>query len=102
MTLGGGGKPPMTDPDDIVREMTAAGFSSVAVKTVAHELTSPSFDAFWELMQRTNAPLVLIRHRMGEQRWSELAPGLRERVRGRLPSGPLLIGRGAYFGMATA
>ena len=29
----------------------------------------PSFDAFWNSMQRTNAPLVLIKHRVGAARW---------------------------------
>ena len=98
----GGGKPPLSDPDDFRREMTDAGFPSVAVETVAQDLTAPSFDAFWESMQRTNAPLVLIRHRAGAARWAELAPRIRERVRAALGEGPLVISRGAYLGIGRA
>lgn len=98
----GGGKPPLSDPDDFRREMTEAGFPTVTVETVAHDLTSPSFDAFWDSMERTNAPLVLIRHRAGAARWAELAPRIRDRVRAALGDGPLVIGRGAYLGIGRA
>ena len=98
----GGGKPPLSDPDDIRREMLEAGFSSVTVEPVAHDLTAPSFDAFWDSMERTNAPLVLIRHRVGQARWAELAPRIRERVRAALGEGPLVISRGAYLGIGRA
>jgi SAM-dependent methyltransferase len=95
----GAGQAPLGHPDDIRREMTAAGFASVSVETVVHELTAPSFDAFWETMLRTNAPLVLVRHRAGQERWRTLGPKIRERVRATLGDGPLVIGRGAYFGI---
>jgi hypothetical protein len=81
--------------------MTEAGFPSVTVQTIAHQPTAPSFDVFWDAMQRTNAPLVLARHRAGP-RWSELAPRIRERVRAALGDGPLVIGRGAYLGIGRA
>jgi len=97
-----GGKPPLSDPDDFRREMTEAGFPSVTVQTVARELTSPSFDAFWDSMERTNAPLVLIRHRVGVERWAELAPQIRERVRAALGDGAPVISRGAYLGIGRA
>jgi SAM-dependent methyltransferase len=95
----GGGKPPLGTPEEIRAEMTAAGFASVSVETVVHELTAPSFDAFWTIMLRTNAPLVLLRHRLGVDRWSTVAPGIEERVRRSVGEGPLVIGRGAYFGV---
>lgn len=98
----GGGKPPLSTPDDFHREMTQAGFPSVTIQPVAQELTSPSFDAFWSSMERTNAPLVLIRHRVGADRWAELAPRIRERVRAALGDGPLVISRGAYLGIGRA
>jgi len=98
----GGGKPPLSDAENIRDELVQAGFSAVVVKTVGHELTAPSFDDFWGTMERTNAPLVLLRHRMGAERWSAVAPKIRERVRATLGEGPLVIGRGAYFGMGVA
>lgn len=98
----GGGRPPLSQPDDFHREMTEAGFPSVTVEAVAQDLTAPSFDAFWSSMERTNAPLVLIRHRVGAERWSELGPRIRERVREALGDGPLVTSRGAYLGIARA
>lgn len=95
----GGGKPPLGTPDEIRAEMTAAGFTTVSVETVVHELTAPSFDAFWTVILRTNAPLVLLRHRLGAERWSAVAPRIEERVRHSVGEGPLVIGRGAYFGI---
>jgi SAM-dependent methyltransferase len=97
----GGGRPPLADPDEIRGELAAAGFASVAVETVTHQLTAPSFDAFWDSMERTNAPLVLLKHRLGP-RWAELAPKIRARVRTTLGDGPLVLGRGAFLGIGTA
>ena len=98
----GGGKPPLSEPDDFRREMTTAGFSSVTVETIAHDVEARSFDQFWDSMERTNAPLVLVRHRVGPERWAALAPRIRERVREALGDGPLVISRGAFLGIGRA
>jgi SAM-dependent methyltransferase len=98
---GGGGPPPLSDPDTFAREMTDAGFADVTVEIIGYELKAPSFDAFWDTMERTNAPLVLLRHRLGA-RWTEMAPKIRARVRDTLGDGPLVIGRGAYLGSGSA
>jgi ubiquinone/menaquinone biosynthesis C-methylase UbiE len=97
----GAGKAAMSTPDDILAEMGSAGFSSVSVETVVHELTAPSFEAFWDAMVRTNAPLVLLRHRLGPK-WDAMAPKIRDRVRQTVGDGPLVIGRGAYLGIGVA
>ncbi len=97
----GGGRPPLADPDEVRSELTAVGFGDVRVETVDHQLTAPSFDAFWDMMERTNAPLVLLRHRLG-QRWADAAPTIRSRVRATLGDGPLVVGRGAYLGIGVA
>jgi hypothetical protein len=73
----------------------------VRVEVEAQQLEARSFDEFWDLMLRTNAPLVLLKHRLGE-RWSSMEPKIRERVRVTLGDGPLVIGRGAYLGIGTA
>jgi SAM-dependent methyltransferase len=97
----GGGQPVMSSADEIAGEMTAAGFRDVRVEIVPHAITVPSFDAFWDSMERTNAPLVLLRHRLGE-RWAAAAPKIRERVRATLGDGELTIGRGAFVGLGVA
>jgi len=97
----GGGKPPLASVDEIRAEMSAAGFSGITVETAGHQLEAPSFDAFWDSMERTNAPLVLLKHRLGA-RWTDAAPKIRERVRATLGDGPLVIGRGAFLGVGVA
>jgi SAM-dependent methyltransferase len=97
----GGGKPPLASADEIRGEMTAAGFREIAVETANLQLEAPSFDAFWDSMERTNAPLVLLKHRLGA-RWREMAPKIRERVGATLGAGPLVIGRGAFLGVGVA
>lgn len=99
---GGGGKLPLAAPAEITAEMAAAGFSTVRVETVDQELKAPSFDAFWTAMQRTNAPLVLLQHRLGAERWATVGPQIRERVRASVGDGPLIAGRGAYLGIGVA
>jgi SAM-dependent methyltransferase len=97
----GGGPPPLGSPDEIRGELSAAGFTAVDVETVEHQLSAPSFDAFWDSMERTNAPLVLLKHRLGA-RWTDLAPKIRARVRATLGDGPLVVGHGAHLGIGTA
>jgi SAM-dependent methyltransferase len=97
----GGGKPPLGSVDEVRDELAAAGFSGISVEIADQTLEAPSFDAFWDMMERTNAPLVLLKHRLGA-RWSEAAPKIRERVRATLGHGPLVIGRGAFLGVGVA
>jgi SAM-dependent methyltransferase len=97
----GGGKQPLASADEVRAELAAAGFGSIAVETADIQMSAPSFDAFWDTMERTNAPLVLLKSRLGE-RWTAMAPKIRERVRATLGDGPLVIGRGAFLGIGAA
>jgi ubiquinone/menaquinone biosynthesis C-methylase UbiE len=100
--LPSGGDLALADEDSIRRELTEAGVSNVAVHRVAQELKAASFDTFWDSMERTNAPLVMIKHRLGPERWASLGPKIRERVGATLGDGPLTIGRGAFIGIGVA
>jgi SAM-dependent methyltransferase len=97
----GGGKQPMSTPEELAAEMTAAGFRDVRVEIVPHAITAPSFDALWDSLERTNAPLVLLQRRLGE-RWTAVAPKIRERVRATLGEDAITLGRGAYVGIGVA
>ncbi len=96
-----GGRFPLSTPEEIRAELSAAGFRVVSVETVSQQLNAASFEAFWETMLRTNAPLALIRHRLAD-RWATLMPRIRDRVHTALGDGPVVIGRGAYLGIGTA
>src|SRR5262245_56643917 len=100
--LPSGGDFALSDEDSVRRELGEAGLAQVAVHHVPQEVKAPSFDAFWSAMERTNAPLVLIKHRVGHERWQQLGPKIRERVAATLGDGPLTIGRGAFLGIGIA
>jgi ubiquinone/menaquinone biosynthesis C-methylase UbiE len=100
--LPSGGELALADEASITRELTEAGLANVTVHRVAHELKVSSFDAFWTAMERTNAPLVLIKHRVGPERWRSLGPKIRDKVRATLGDGPVTLGRGAFVGIGAA
>jgi ubiquinone/menaquinone biosynthesis C-methylase UbiE len=100
--LPSGGELALADEDSVRRELTEAGFSNVAVHRVAQELKADSFDKFWDAMERTNAPLALIKHRLGPERWQTMGPKIREKVGATLGPGPLTLGRGAFIGIGVA
>jgi ubiquinone/menaquinone biosynthesis C-methylase UbiE len=97
----GGGRFPLSSPEEVREELSAAGLREVRVEISTQQLKAASFDAFWHVMERTNAPLALIRRRVGE-RWQKLMPKIRDRVHAVVGDGPLVIGRGAYLGIGVA
>jgi ubiquinone/menaquinone biosynthesis C-methylase UbiE len=97
----GKNKAPLGEPEEVRSELEAAGFSSVEVHTVSHKETAPSLGAFWTAMARSSAPLVLLRRRLGEERWGELSASILERLTARFGSGPIDIEPQALFGIGT-
>ena len=80
--------------------MSDAAPSAPATPAGAPPAPSPLATAEpWDLVLETNAPLVLIKNRVGPQRWAEVAPVIEERVRQSVGDGPVIVGRGAYFGI---
>jgi ubiquinone/menaquinone biosynthesis C-methylase UbiE len=86
---------PLSDAQGFAVEMSLAGFSEVAVTTVSHKLKIPSSEAFWATVQRSTAPVVLIRRKMGEAAWAPIAAA----VQADLDKG---LGKGPIEDMATA
>lgn len=92
------GKPPLSDPEVFRGEMEAAGFREVTVVERAHPFTSPSTTEFWEKTQRTTAPIVLLRKKVGEEKWAEVAAWVLERLRGEFGDGPQTMSGRAWLG----
>ena len=92
---------PLSDPTDLTREMAAAGFSDVMVHSITHSKTAPSAAELWGSVQRTMAPIVLLRHRMGEERWAITAPRIFERMHRELGNGPVELALTAYLGVGS-
>ncbi|WP_315835362.1 class I SAM-dependent methyltransferase [Bradyrhizobium prioriisuperbiae] len=94
----GEGKAPLGDPSAFADEMTAAGFREVRIESVSHSSTASSLSECWSMIQRTTAPIVLLRHKLGEQTWDKVARGVFERLQGALGEGAVTLTFNAYLG----
>jgi ubiquinone/menaquinone biosynthesis C-methylase UbiE len=92
---------PLSEPDTFVREMSATGFRDVTVHSITHSKTAPSCAELWASVQRSMAPVVLLRHRMGEERWAEVARRIFERLQRELGEGPVEVPLTAHLGVGV-
>jgi ubiquinone/menaquinone biosynthesis C-methylase UbiE len=97
----GKSKAPLGEPGEFRAELEAAGFSAVDVRHVSHKSTASSVGAFWTSMARSTAPLVLLRRRMGEERWTALSESILAKLTTRFGTGPLDIEPFALLGTGT-
>lgn len=96
----GDGKGPLTDPDDMRRELREAGFGEIEVVERIHAFDMPDIDALWASMRRSLAPLVLLEHRIGAEAFAPIAAGMQRRLRESYPSGGALhIEMPAWLGL---
>ncbi len=77
----GDGKGPLSDPEDMRRELSDAGFTNVEVVESVHAFDMPDIDALWASMRRSLAPLVLLEHRIGTEAFAPIAAGMQRRLR---------------------
>lgn len=94
----GDGKGPMSDPEDMRRELDAAGFERVEVVERVHAFTMPDADALFDSMRRSLAPLVLLEHRIGAEAFAPIAAGMQKRLRERY-RGALHVEMPAWLGL---
>jgi hypothetical protein len=83
------GKLPLSDPGEFTREMTSAGFHEVTIHTDTHLVTTPTLTEFWQKTQRSAAPVALLRRKLGEERWAEVADGVYNHLHETLGDGPV-------------
>lgn len=95
----GSGKGPLGDADEFAAEMREAGFADVRVIPKTHSLPAESPAAVWASCERTTAPIVLLRRNLGEAKWAEVSPGVRERLERQYGSGPVDITSTALLGV---
>lgn len=94
----GDGKGPLSDPEDLRRELTAAGFTRVEVTECVHGFDMPDAGALFDSMRRSLAPLVLLEHRIGSEAFAPIAAGMQKRLRERY-QGALHIEMPAWLGL---
>lgn len=97
----GQGKAPLGEPEEFVQEMRDAGFRDVHIHQITHIQTASSLGAFWKSAQRSNAPLVLLQNKLGEQEWNKVGEGVYHRLHDELGEGPTQLQFTAYLGVGT-
>lgn len=95
----GDGKGPLVDPEDLRREMSAAGFE-VRVEARRHGFVAQSIDVVLSGLKRSMAPLVLLEHRLGEEAFQPVFLGLSRRLRAAYP-GPVEVQMSAWLAVGT-
>jgi SAM-dependent methyltransferase len=96
-----GGNMPLTSHDEFRAEMTAAGFTDVAIHVVSYAETVPSMEAFWEMNVRSSAPIAMLRRRLGEQEWTRVAQNVVEHLRSTRGDAPIDAVWKANLGIGT-
>lgn len=93
----GGG--PLGDPAGLTAFLREAGFADVSVRetTMTHDFGSVA--EAWLSVERSTAPLVLLRHRLGDEAWRPVAAGIEADLLARFGRGRLRFEAPAYLGL---
>ena len=94
----GSGKGPLGDPDEFAAELTAAGFSDVQVTPHTHTAPADSPAELWATFQRTTAPIVLLKTRLGETKWREVTSGVVGQLEAEYGTAAVDVTTTAYLG----
>lgn len=87
--------------EECVREMTEAGFRDVTARTFSSTAHFESADRYFEMMERSMAPIALLQKLVGKEGWLALRPKVLEAVRKRLPDGPADLAAEAILTVGT-
>lgn len=97
----GKSKAPLGEPEEFRAELEQAGFRNVEIHMVVHPQTVSSAAALWASMTRSMAPFVLLRRRIGEERWQSLSDRILARLTERFGTDPLTLELQALLGTGT-
>jgi SAM-dependent methyltransferase len=85
------GKGDLQHPEECIREMSAAGFTDVEVHTFDSSVFVPSVEEYLKVIQSGGAPLVLLKKKLGPEKWAELEARFRDALRKRIPEGGITL-----------
>ena len=94
----GKSKAPLGEPEEVVAELRAAGFRDVRVERVTHAIEAPDLATFWDSTQRTMAPLVLLREKMGAA-WAPVGQRIFAALESSFGPGPQVAAMPALLGV---
>ena len=92
---------PLTTPEACRAEM-AQSFADVVVQPASIVVDYASVDGLWESMERSMAPIALMRRGIGEERWAPLASAARTAMAGALGKGPVKLTMNAWLTVGVA
>lgn len=67
----------LENPEVLATEMRAGGFERVRIEPMTLKIRPTDAEDLWTRMARSSAPLVLLRHRLGEAEWQRREPTVR-------------------------
>lgn len=85
--------------EDVRAEIEAAGFRNVEVHRVTHPLEHPDAATFSASIQRTLAPLVLLRHKFGKEAFRPIGEAIDARILQLAGTGPVVAPMSAWIGI---
>ncbi len=94
------GTAPLGTPADFEKEMGEAGLTDISVREVTHGFDASSSDEVWTSMQRSMAPVVMMKAKLGAA-WPAIASAVADDMRAQLGAGPLRVDFIANLGMGT-
>jgi SAM-dependent methyltransferase len=94
------GTAPLGTPADFEKEMSEAGLTDISVREVTHGFDVPSSDEMWTSMQRSMAPVVMMKAKLGAG-WAAIASAVADDMRAQLGTGSLRVDFIANLGVAT-
>ena len=97
----GGGRQPLSDPEEFRAEMVAAGFREVEIRSVTHRVTTRSVDDFWRAQLRSSAPVALLRKGLPAEEWKAFAAAVVPRLERALGTGTLEVAWPAKLGLGV-
>lgn len=94
----GSGKGPLGEPSELERELSEAGFADVRVTPTTHGFSAESAREVWAQSQRTTAPIVLLKRKLGEAKWADVTRGVLERLEALYGTGAVDVTTTALLG----
>lgn len=79
----------LQQPDECIRELSAAGFRDVGVTAVTATIRAESPEHYLAIMERTGAPFAMLRKRLGAEGWAAAQQRMLESLRRRIPASGL-------------
>lgn len=102
LSFGADVPPPLSNANEFHQEMSAAGFSSVAVHRVTHAIEIPSVAEFWQAQEKASAPIALLRTKCTEPQWQTISQQVLSQLQKKFGQGPLTLAWPAHLALGRA